>query len=364
MIDQLAVLFYDGNRSLPRKARIELSDHGIHLFDEDGGQIDNGIIFPYKKCSHSFLGNKLFVYLEKGAAPYFVIEQTNPFFENLSNQLTQQISLGWYEKLLRQKWISLSIILILLISIFYFILTEILPATTVKFISSNQESILGEKIYQSIMSDSKMDSAATIQAQHFADQLKLSNKYKISVTVVKEDEINAYALPGGHILINSGILKIMERPEEFVALLGHETTHINYRHSLKGLISKMGLSLFQTIALSGMGGVGDLILKNASDLQQLSFSRNLEREADADGMKIMLENKVDPAGMKELLTHLQESVKTSLPNFSFISTHPLTQERIDDANNLLLKQRNATIHKQPELDKIWGLLKKKTEDAQ
>ncbi len=363
MIDQYTVLFYDGNRSLPRKARIELSDQNIYLFDEDGTNIDNGVAYPLNNCSYSYLENRLFVYLEKSAHPYFVIDQTNPFYEELSNQLTNQKKVGWYEKLLQQKWLSLCIILILLISIFYFILTEILPITTVRFISSNQESTIGEKIYQSIITESKIDSAATIQAQHFADQLKLSNKYKISVTVLKEDEINAYALPGGHILINSGILKIMDHPEELVALLGHESTHINRRHSLKGLISNMGLSLFQAIAFSGMGGVGDLILKNASTLRQLSYSRSLEREADLEGMNLMLENKVDPAGMKMLLSHLQKSIKTSIPNFSFISTHPLTQERIDDANKLLLKHINATTQKQPELDIIWGLLKKESKEA-
>ena len=363
MINQLSVLFYDGNRSLPRKARIELSDQNVYLFDEDGDQFDNGIIFPFNKCSHSFLENKLFVYLDTSPSPYFVIDQSNPFYEELSKQFRHQTFLGWYGKLLQQKWITLCLVLIIIISAFYFILTGILPAATVRLISITQESSLGEKIYRSILTESKVDSTATIQAQHFADQLKLSNKYKISVTVVKEDEINAYALPGGHILINSGLLKIMNHPEELVALLGHESTHINKRHSLKGLITKMGLSLFQTIALSGMGGVGDLILKNASNLQQLSFSRSLEQEADSDGMNLMLENKVDPAGMKDLLTHLQQSVKTSFPSLSFISTHPLTQERIDDANKLLQKHKNAAIQKQPELDQIWGLLKKESPKA-
>jgi Zn-dependent protease with chaperone function len=357
MIDNISVLYYDGNRSLPKKARIEISIQKIYLFEGEGYYIDNGIVFEIENCNHSYLNGKLFVYLDKTASSYFVIEPTNILYEDLSNLLSESTPKGIFEKLLKQKWYSLLGVLVVLGGIFYFFLSVVLPSALVSVINTRQETAFGERVYQTIIAESKIDSQATILAQSFADHLKLSDKYTIQVTVIKEAEINAFALPGGHIVIHSGILKIMDHSEELVALLGHESTHINKRHSLQAMISRMGLSLFQTISFSGLGGGGDVILKNATSLRQLSFSRNLEREADSDGINLIQENKMDPNGMKELMRHLQQAHKSYLLIPSFLSTHPLTEERIQNANDYMKRNKNYKIAKNVELENIWVAFK-------
>ena len=359
MIDNISVLYYDGNRSLPKKARIEISDQKIYLFEEDGYYIDNGIAFPIENCNHSYLNEKQFVYLDKTAISYFIIEPTNILFDDLSNLLSENTENGIFEKLIKQKWYSLLGALAILCGICYFFLSVVLPSALVSVINNRQESAFGERVYQAIIAESKIDSQTTFLAQSFADHLKLSDKYRIQVTVIKETEINAFALPGGHIVIHSGILKIMEHPEELVALIGHESTHINKRHSLKAMISRMGLSLFQTISFSGLGGGGDVILKNATSIRQLSFSRNLEREADSDGINLILANKMDPNGMKELMTHLEKVHKSYLLIPSFLSTHPLTEERIQNANNYIQRNKNYKFEKNVDLVNIWVRIKNK-----
>ena len=87
-------------------------------------------------------------------------------------------------------------------------------------------------MYQSMMQGETIDKERTKLLQEFARSMQLSNNYPIKLTVVKNKEVNAYAIPGGNIVVYSGILKAMRSPDELAALLGHETAHINERHSL------------------------------------------------------------------------------------------------------------------------------------
>ena len=278
-------------------------------------------------------------------------------YNDLYLLLKKKSSLGFYGKLAKQRWQVLLLVLIGISCLVYFVLAEILPVASVKMINEQQESALGERIYVSSVVDNKIDSASTFIAQQFANELKLSSKYNIRVTVIKQKEFNAFALPGGHIIIYAGIFDIMENSEEFVALLGHESAHINKRHSLKGLLSGMGLSLFESLLLSGWGGTGDLILKNAASLQHLNYSRSLEREADAEGIITMTDNFVNPEGMKYLMIHLKKSHKSSLPAVSFMSTHPLNDERINNAEAFIRNHQLKKIEKSQQLEYLWDELK-------
>lgn len=355
MSNHLPVLFYDGNRSLPREVRMELQHHAIYLFDLEGNT-DNALKFPLAKCTASFLGDKLFVYLYGGGGPCIEITSTHSQYLELT-VLLKQSSSGWFEKLLKQKW---QLLLLLLIAFFvglYFIMVQFIPFVGLKLISTKQEVVLGEKIYRTILSTSKVDAGATDQLQKFANELQLSSSYPIQVTVVDNEEVNAFALPGGHILVYTGILNVIEKPEALVALLGHEATHINKRHSLKGMLSGLSLAIMQSIVLSGFGSVGDMVLRNASSLQQLSYSRKLEREADKEGMELMLQNKINPLGMKLLMQQLQDSDKGLPSSFSFISSHPLSEERINNANAFILQHKSTNFAVNASLQTIWEALK-------
>lgn len=354
-----AVLFYDGYHSYPRQARIEVISGNIYLLELEASE-NNALVFPVKKCKVSFLVGRLFLYPPDTKGSYIVVEDTHAAYPELSTIIKNDTG-GWFEKLIRQRWYVLVILLVSLISVFYILLAELLPSVALRFISPEQESVFGEKLYQSVIEDNEIDSASTYLVQEFADQISLSKKYRIRVTVVKDKEINAFALPGGHIVVYTGILKVLDRQEELAALLGHEATHINQRHSLQGILSGLGISLLESILFNGMGAVGDQVLHNANSLRALSYSRKLEREADEKGMELMIGNGMNPVGMKNLMINLQKSHKSYLPAISFISTHPLTEERIKNADGFILRHKTTTFADKSALDSIWSQLKHKNE---
>lgn len=353
-MSNLPVLFFDGNRAHPRMAAIEVSDDAIYLFDEEG-DANNTLAFPLARCSSSLLGEKMFIYLEGGAGPCIEIHESHPLFKTLSNTLNAQ-NRGWFNKLFKQKWQVLVLILGGLIITLYLLLAVLLPFILIKSISVQREIVLGEKIYESVVSGSRIDSSASRTAQAFAGQLHLSEKYPIRVTVVKSTDVNAFALPGGHIVIYTGLLELLQSPEELVALMGHEVTHVNKRHSLQGLLSGISLSLLKSILLSG--GIGDFVFSNAGTLQELSYSRKREREADREGMLLMLKNHINPAGMEKLMERL-ESKSGNFLSFSFISTHPLTEERIQSAETFARSYKAVDFKTPMPLENLWKQLKNK-----
>lgn len=233
-------------------------------------------------------------------------------------------------------------------------------------LSRSKEREIGELMRTKMLEDKMVDSISTLYVQNFADQLQLSTHYPITVTVTMEPDVNAFALPGGYIVIELGILRKMKEPEELVALLGHEATHINERHTLKSMIQQLTGYALLSFIIGDAGSLSGLLVSNINNLTNLSYSRGLEEESDNKGMAIMLRNKVNPSGMVLLMKHLKEvedaNKGTDLPGF--LSTHPLTSDRIQNAE-IFLKKHPLHTPVPSELTKNWNLLKEeiKTPEA-
>jgi beta-barrel assembly-enhancing protease len=218
----------------------------------------------------------------------------------------------------------------------YFLFVYVFPSIAIKFVSEDREVTMGNELYQQWVANQEINRDATNAIQDFANQLKLSRNYPIKVTVVNADDVNAFAMPGGHIVVNTGLLDKMVKPESLVALLGHEATHINKRHSLHNILESMSTGFLLSFLTRSSGGISQFVIGNANTLRELHYSRQLEAEADREGMIIMEKNKVDPRGMLDLMRTLQEVDDESIaPQISFLSTHPLTDDRIRDAETYL-----------------------------
>ena len=151
--------------------------------------------------------------------------------------------------------------------------------------------------------------------------------------------INAFAVPGGYVYVTRGILALMSSEAELSAVLGHELGHVNARHSVRRmsqmLIVQLGLAvgsaLSDTVAkISGVASIGMQLLF-------LKYSRDDEREADALGIDYSRKGAYNPGEMVAFFSSLQKmgdlSGGHSLPGF--LSTHPLTSERIQNVKSML-----------------------------
>jgi len=179
--------------------------------------------------------------------------------------------------------------------------------------------------------------------------------------VLDSPVINAFAAPGGYVYVTRGLLALMNSEDELAVVLGHELGHVNARHSVKRMSEMIllqaglaiGSALSETFSqLSGVAGVG-------AQLLFLKYSRDDERQADTLGVDYARRASYNPGGMVLFFAALQKSgdLSGSRPIPGFLSTHPLTSERILDVT-AQLKPEDARLAHDPEsyLQKIQSLV--------
>ena len=158
--------------------------------------------------------------------------------------------------------------------------------------------------------------------------------FQVELHVSESSDLNAFALPGGIVVVNSGLILKAAAPEEVLGVLGHEFAHVTRRHVLQSVVTIFGVSTVVDFILGDIFGTVTAVTQGADLLLRQSFSRSYEREADLVGIGYLEAAQINPSG---LLTFF-EKLKQELENrpeaelgkkLSFLSTHPATDERIE-----------------------------------
>lgn len=194
------------------------------------------------------------------------------------------------------------------------------------------EADLGKTVVEEIVPEAERckDAARTAAVQAIVDQLvaaRPGTPYKYTVTLSRDEMVNAFAAPGGFIVVNQGLLARTKGPEELAGVLAHEIQHVEQRHATKAICRE-----FTMVALikAASGGSGDMAAAAgaAKTLGGLSYSRQAEEEADIKGMALMKAAKLDPKGMVRAFQMLAEDGGDLPAELSYLSTHPQTGERV------------------------------------
>lgn len=141
--------------------------------------------------------------------------------------------------------------------------------------------------------------------------------------VAEQKAINAFAAPGGVVVVFSGLIERARSPEELAGVLAHEIAHAEARHSLKAMVKNLGL---RALAAALLGDLSGVLADAAASLGELKFSRDAEREADDLGVARLRQAAIDPSGLLRFFELLAEEAKVSPP--ALLSTHPDTEERV------------------------------------
>jgi len=155
--------------------------------------------------------------------------------------------------------------------------------------------------------------------------------------IVDDPSVNAFAIPGGHVYVTTGLIGATQKANELAAVMAHETSHIVARHAIKQMQQAQEISVIGSILLG----------QNPGALQQIAaqiiaggviarFSRADEKEADDMGLDLMARAGYDPHGMLDMFQRLV-ALESTRPNAvaRFFSDHPGTQDRINDITNRL-----------------------------
>ncbi len=161
--------------------------------------------------------------------------------------------------------------------------------------------------------------------------------YDYRFFVVDEDQLNAFAVPGGSIYLFTGLIERAKSTDELAGVIGHEIVHIKGRHMARtsgvDAISVLSLLASALLARSGSGAQAAAIVGQAvSATRQAAYSRQLEMESDTLGTRYMAAAGFDPRGTLAFLkTMEQERQLNPIDVPAYILSHPLTQERVANA---------------------------------
>lgn len=174
----------------------------------------------------------------------------------------------------------------------------------------------------------------------------------IKIHLVRESEINAFALPGNHIIVHNSLFKFAKDPGEVAGVIGHELGHIKLDHLEKKLVKETGITLLFTI-IGGEGG--QQILKEIiRQISSTSFDRDYENEADAFAVKVLANSGVNPEKLSDFMYRI--SGKNNMPEeLVFLSTHPDSKER---AAAIIKQSKEYTISEKPLIRASWEEVQK------
>lgn len=175
-----------------------------------------------------------------------------------------------------------------------------------------------------------IDSLGQVLARH-SDR----NDIPYVIKVVDTDEVNAFAIPGGYLYVNRGLISTAENESELAGVMGHEIGHIVGRHSAKQITRQYGLSVISQVILgSDPSTVAQMTAGIVGNGTLLKYGRDAELEADSYGIEETYRAGIDPNGMAtffEKLLGLHDSEPSGLERL--FSTHPPTTERIAAARS-------------------------------
>ncbi len=158
--------------------------------------------------------------------------------------------------------------------------------------------------------------------------------YTYRITVVDDGTVNAFAAPGGYIVILRGLITKADRPEEVAGVLAHEIQHIEQRHSTTMLLREVSAGALLTAATGDATQLAQL-LATARLLGRLHFSRENEASADAGGMRMIQAARIDPAPMVSFMRKMSRDDGEETPDtLRYLSTHPQTGARVETLDRL------------------------------
>ena len=152
-----------------------------------------------------------------------------------------------------------------------------------------------------------------------------ASPYRFVVRVVNLEMVNAFALPGGQIVIAEGLLRSAESPDEVAGVLAHEMGHVLHRHSTAAMIEALGLA-FLFGAMLGDFGTG-VIGAGAETLVGLRFRREAEAEADGRALALLGHAGLSSRGLVDFFGRMQRKAGDGSAALRLLSTHPPNESR-------------------------------------
>jgi len=308
--------FYDGKSANKYPVKLRLTAQQLVLNFPDGHQIQ----WPYTSLQLSRTNSTGPVRLERPTSntdivPEAIVIEDPGFLHEAHRVAPGALGNVWNQPHKRSlRYVLMILALVVLPPLIFAIWVYAIPAMTnavADRIPTTWEEKLGQDYFQTLFKKSIKEPDPQVRKALDAISKRLltavpDQPYQFRIHVHPSKMVNAMALPGGTIVVFQGLINATETPEELAGVLAHEFQHVLKRHSTRNIIRSEAINLFGMIISGNSDSMTNVILQAGSVLEHLRYSRQLESQADAEGMKMMLATHVDPQGMIRVFEKLEE----------------------------------------------------------
>lgn len=265
--------------------------------------------------------------------------------------------------------------LVFLVPVLLITRMDLLTGLAVTQVPVEWEMSLGESVFAQYQLNEPMldDEAATQQltalAKPLLDELA-DSPFEFQLHIAESSELNAFALPGGIMVINSGLILAADSAEEVLGVVAHELAHVTQRHGIRNIMGTAGIYLIVQTVLGDVSGLLAVLVDAAPLLINQSYSRGFETEADEHAVALLQRARIDPAGLVDFFDTMltqeaermenidSENTRRTLEQVNrFLSTHPATQDRIEHLQQRIDPLSGPYRDLSPEFSELQQLLR-------
>jgi len=316
--------YFDGRTARPRKVLLAIGPTGVAIRDEDGAPLASWPYSHLRVADQNAVSGAYVLRLEPDQAARLEVGAG----ADLETLLTQRPELKRWRARERSglakgfaKWGAVGVAVCLALY-FGWTRASILIAS---WIPASWEERIGQQVENAWFPERERCSGAGGLRALEALGKRISPGEEVKLFVVKERDPNAFAMPGRRIVVFSGLIDRARSPEMLAGVIAHEMGHVEYHHPMRGLVHQMGLGAVLTLIFgdSSLAGVGQLALV-------LSYSRDMEREADQRGIELLQQAGIRADGMSAFFEIIKKDVEKNILHDlpEFLSTHPDLDARI------------------------------------
>ncbi len=262
----------------------------------------------------------------------------HPAVQRLRRHRSKRRLLGWGS-------LAAVLALILLLPLAIYLSLDGLSAVVARRLPADWEQSLGDTAIKQfrVQKTFMPDKAAEALLQPLVAPLvaQAGSRYRYHFHVINDPSLNAFALPGGEVVIHSGLILKAASPDQLQGVLAHEISHVTEQHGLRSVIKSVGVYAVAQALIGDASGLIAAVAGAAPMLINQKYSRDFEREADRAGFDLLTRAQINPAGLIGFFGAIREEERKQLKQLgdadaqsaargamAYLGTHPDTDERI------------------------------------
>lgn len=202
-------------------------------------------------------------------------------------------------------------------------------------VTQTQEDRLGALVFEQMRPSLKLVERGDLRetVEFIGVRVTTGSRHRYVFHVAESPQVNALALPGGHVIVYTGLLREMQSANELAAVLAHAASHAEQRHVMRNMIQALG---WRATLAAARGDFSNSIWREmATQLRSLRYNRDMEREADSETLLMLRRAGVSADGVLTFFERMakhnkadKEAAEDEMAAAAIWSTHPASQERI------------------------------------